>query len=350
MKELSIEEKAKRYDEAINRMKHYVVDEYGCSRIKVADVFPGLKESEDERIRKWLIKEMGRRLSCWTSTEVTKEQVLAWLEKQGEQKSNPVLDIEIPFGAKDSELQEASYYIPEGFHAEIEGNRVVIKRGEQKSTWSEEDEMHIRELERLVKQVWAIAEHENNKDTIHKMSDLSFFLKTLKPQLKQDEQKPVVDTKVIIPKFRVGDIVKSKSQPMLSPRKIISIGKDCYWCEDRGCIGFAWEDDCELVEHNPAWSEEDETALGDALWCCKQAASIAKNENDMGNVWYAETWLKSLKDRVQPKQEWSEEDVAMLDSAIAFVEHSPFSTIGKGKNNVIAWLKNLKDKVLTQIK
>ena len=40
-------------------------------------------------------------------------------------------EIEIPYGAKDSELQEASYHIPEGFHAEIDGNRVVIKRGEQ---------------------------------------------------------------------------------------------------------------------------------------------------------------------------------------------------------------------------
>ena len=30
------------------------------------------------------------------------------------------------------------------------------------------------------------AEHKNDKDTIHKMSDLSFFLKTLKPQLKQE--------------------------------------------------------------------------------------------------------------------------------------------------------------------
>lgn len=53
MKELSIEEKAKRYDEVINRMKHYVIDEYGCSRIKVVDVFPELKESEDE---KWIPK------------------------------------------------------------------------------------------------------------------------------------------------------------------------------------------------------------------------------------------------------------------------------------------------------
>lgn len=198
------EQKAKVYDEAVERLRNAFYDnnsrmceEYRDAVLKIIEpIFPELKESDDERIRKWLIKDMGRRLSCWTSTEVTKEQVLAWLEKQG-------------------------------------------------------------------------------------------------------EQKPVVDTKVIIPKFRVGDIVKSKSQPMLSPRKIISIGKDCYWCEDRGCIGFAWEDDCEIVEQNPAWSKE---------------------------------------------------DVAMLDSAIAFVEHSPFTTIGKGKNNVIAWLKNLKDKVLTQIK
>jgi hypothetical protein len=80
---------------------------------------------------------------------------------------------------------------------------------------------------------------------------------------KQGKQESVVDTKVIIPKFRVGDIVKSKSQPMLSPRKIISIGKDCYWCEDRGCIGFAWEDDCEIVEQNPDDKVEPKFKTGD---------------------------------------------------------------------------------------
>ena len=43
-----------------------------------------------------------------------------------------------------------------------------------------------------------------------------------------------------------------------------------------------------------------------------------------------------------------EEDIAMLDSAIAFVEHSAFTTIGKGKNNVIAWLKSIRDKAQPQ--
>lgn len=51
------------------------------------------------------------------------------IEKQGESTR---INIEIPFGANDSELQEVSYYIPEGFHAEIKDDRVVIKKVERK--------------------------------------------------------------------------------------------------------------------------------------------------------------------------------------------------------------------------
>lgn len=48
-------------------------------------------------------------------------------------------ETEIPYGAKDSELMEASYYIPKGFHAEIDRDKVVIKKGEKPTAWSEED-------------------------------------------------------------------------------------------------------------------------------------------------------------------------------------------------------------------
>ena len=53
-------------------------------------------------------------------------------------------EIEIPFGAKDSELHEVTYYIPKGFHAEIDDDKVVIKKGE-KSAWSEEDAYLLNE-------------------------------------------------------------------------------------------------------------------------------------------------------------------------------------------------------------
>lgn len=71
----------------------------------------------------------------------------SWLGKKGEQKVSYTTtvetgdgginalvtrDIEIPFGAKDSELQEATYFIPKGYYAKIEGDKVVIKKGEQK--------------------------------------------------------------------------------------------------------------------------------------------------------------------------------------------------------------------------
>lgn len=55
-------------------------------------------------------------------------------------------------------------------------------------------------------------------------------------------------------------------------------------------------------EQKPTWSEEDEIGLSDALWAIEQATTIAKDENDMGTLWYAERWLATIKDRIQSKQ------------------------------------------------
>ena len=63
-------------------------------------------------------------------------------------------DIEIPFGAKDSELQEATYYIPKGFHAEIDDDKVVIKKGEKPAEWSEDDECIKKRLINLVNEIY----------------------------------------------------------------------------------------------------------------------------------------------------------------------------------------------------
>lgn len=127
----------------------------------------------------------------------------------------------------------------------------------------------------------------------------------------EKQGKPAVDTKVVIPKFRVGDIVKSKSQPMLSPRKIISIGKDCYWCEDRGCIGFSWEDDLELVEQKSIeWSEEDEEIHRKCI--CAMRASACGFPEEEKFVEQVDNWLKSIRSRVQPQWRPSENELEVL--------------------------------------
>jgi len=149
-------------------------------------------------------------------------------------------EIEIPFGAKDSELQEAIYYIPKGFHAEIDDDKVVIKKGEKPTAWSEMD----KAMTRLI------------------TSDLE----------------------------------------LLKNRGYGEHGKAAYRSEIKWLKSLRYKVGCGVnYTTTKEWSEEDKTALGDALWCCKQAASIAKNENDMGNIWYAEKWLKSLEGRIHPQ-------------------------------------------------
>jgi hypothetical protein len=86
MKELSIEEKAKRYDEAIERAEAlYSAAEpmSGCNVI-IETLFPALKESGDEKIRKSIIAIINNYVD---NSNTFKPKMLAWLEKQGEQKS-----------------------------------------------------------------------------------------------------------------------------------------------------------------------------------------------------------------------------------------------------------------------
>ena len=92
MKELSIEEKAKRYDKSFERAKQQLegakVFDYDNEQIAhdirttVCSIFPELKESEDERIRKELIDFVKSRLAWFPDCK----RFTAWLEKEGEQR------------------------------------------------------------------------------------------------------------------------------------------------------------------------------------------------------------------------------------------------------------------------
>ena len=91
------EEKAKRYDEALKiAKKNYMSAQDLCKDSKIGilnvfkntleRIFPELKESEDEKIRKAIIKSLPKR-GYLPQTSITVKNAIAWLEKQGEQKS-----------------------------------------------------------------------------------------------------------------------------------------------------------------------------------------------------------------------------------------------------------------------
>lgn len=90
MNELTIEEKAKRYDEAIERGKQIQNTPYTAHwdimKEVAEDLLPELKESEDERIRKAIIEGFERYNSGALFNGVLVKEILAWLKKYVEQK------------------------------------------------------------------------------------------------------------------------------------------------------------------------------------------------------------------------------------------------------------------------
>lgn len=204
MSELTIEQKAKLYDEVIERAKKWYnapnvdkIPTFG-NRI-IEDIFPELYESEDEKIRKALISVLQSDFESDTTIhDISVGDIIAWLEKQGQSKKI--------------------------------------------SIWK----------------------HWKNGIAGNGEGKLTFLI---------------------------------KSGPAYSLSSCLSF--ECDYIELSELDNFILE---KQGEQKPSWSEEDEISFLDALWCCKKAASIAKDENEMGTVWYAERWLKSLKERAKSKQ------------------------------------------------
>lgn len=87
---ITVEEKAKRYDEALKAAKDvytYYCDDREQLR-KIESIFPELKESKDEKIRKGLIGyfRAGKCENISSYHGISTNDILAWLEKQGKQK------------------------------------------------------------------------------------------------------------------------------------------------------------------------------------------------------------------------------------------------------------------------
>ena len=88
MKELTIEQKAKAYDELLAKAKRVYNKENDVLVLHtIEDLFPELQESEDEEIRKALIKYFSEGREYLSLIPYNKEECVAWLEKQGEKTS-----------------------------------------------------------------------------------------------------------------------------------------------------------------------------------------------------------------------------------------------------------------------
>ena len=158
------------------------------------DIFPELKESEDEKIRTAIIHFISHTPTVPKGI-IGKETMLAWLEKQGEQK--PTQEIE-PFEAEHGKYYYCiKDYFCGGRKQASKGDIVQALRGlpimglkdadeyflpvnsiKCNSAWSEEDSVR---LQRIIDFLWH--NRKGDTDTIYQQEQDIDWLKSLKQRI-----------------------------------------------------------------------------------------------------------------------------------------------------------------------
>ena len=336
----------------------YTSDNLVDACVSMIEYLHELKESEDEKIRKEIVeifKSAQRDGICEPIKNEQFEKIFAWLEKQGEQKTlsktEPIVE-----GLTTEFQKQVSHLIASAMDKEHEYNEGFVK-------WTANVLLNYAKHE-LEKQV---GQKQNVTDIV---SDLeNYFSTTTKEQQEKDwdeiknwEEKhfnhdkhiEIISTNKVEPKFKVGDIITNKKSK--DTVKIVQILHDsyCYSGWDGAAtvhsdFSISEQDNWELVEQKPTWSEEDDKILNEFIESLRYSNGNGYNKQI--------DWLKSLKDRIQPqlKQEWSKEDGEMVETLNEYVKNLDilFSEIKIGDKDILSnefrekvqhWLKSFKER------
>lgn len=224
---MTIEEKVKAYDEALERAQRILCNlPEGSTTIRdIESIFPELRESEDERVRKWLIqyiKDTHPILNYWNGAP-TISDVLSWLEKPKEQKEIPMPNstelIEM-WDAEKAMLQEKDFRgdawriaqnaFMDGFargtcvkfekqkEAEYRHELSYLPKVDNPVEWSEEDVLMLKCCQRALEFYQNNAKRHTNGITLPAQFDIAGYLttpervlawlKSLRPQWRPSEE------------------------------------------------------------------------------------------------------------------------------------------------------------------
>ena len=339
MKELTIQEKARRYDEAIERAKGVIEQNPLMEYLKkgIEYIFPELKESEDEEIRKFLIQMAqnghGGDRDWWN-------KCVAWLEKQGEQKPADEVEHLIP--------QKGMYYTCIKDYYSSDNIHLYVKGNVYKSFFNGyiEDESYLglswtnsctgKYFEPTKDEDWIVCEYDN---VIGKPMQYKEFKKKVNQKFIEN-----LKAKGLTPKLRLWNLQDTKDGDVLYAKgsyfkeylfmfssftedNVISthFGYDVFHGtfdkmltrfgreEDFISVAPATKEQCGLlfkkmkeagyeldaekkelkkIEPNP-WSEEDELRFKQIDFLIRNSYSVKDYYKTLSD------WFKSLKDRVQ---------------------------------------------------
>lgn len=377
MKELSIEQKAKAYDEAVERARKIHNDtEFDYEKGMVEEIFPELAMSEDEKIRKKFIKlvKMSSEVGGFALHKWEADEMLAWLEKQGEQK--PIINV------PPREVILAIWDLGNEWK-ELTNGSISTEYGTQldyiQKHWHE-SEYYLREKQG----------EQNDSDVKDYNSIDPHFGKSIdniEPKFKNG-QWIVWQNKCYKVNYNGCGYELIDQNGLRTSLEYGTVDKSAHLLTiddvQNGCkFGAKWQGKHDVSED---WSEEDEEHIHSLLdrleGMCKKGSTFIttrfavsqdmdwlKSLRPQPKQWWGEEderiyqsiiddtvqenqldskqidWLKSIKSRVQPKQEWSEEDDERIRKALIeyFGEQCDMSDWnGVYGYQVFAWLKSLK--------
>lgn len=422
MKELSIEQKAKTYDEALERAKmSYHTGDYDKDTLEMLEIiFPELKESEDEKIRKAIKKALQVRCDgsrIISDEPVILEEAIAWLEKQKTSEEAIQYLKENHSPSEVSDFQTAmNIAVAKAYDKGVKDG--LEKQGEQKPTDKVEPKFKngqwIVWKEKCYKinyngcgyelvdqdglstsleygtidenaHLWDVTTDAKDGDVLHSPNhrliwiykDIQYYHVCVnmnyvkenfstdgfiviptdvcpatkdeqtilsvrikesgyewdaeKKEVKKIEQKPTDEEMKTLLRT---EYEKGRADAITEMQKPV----DCTDCTNsKGCINCEDGNMKETLVQKTAWSEEDENILDAITYTVKNSGY--KHCIGVSNEMMI-TFIKSLKGRVQPKQEWSEEDESYLNTTIAYLKDA--KEFKKSAENCINWLKSLR--------
>ena len=338
-------------------------------------IFPELAESEDERIRKVLIHIVKG--ACdkygikYQGKEISEEKLLAWLEKQGEQKSAD--KVKPKFHVRDwitngidctfqiTSIENGIYYDTNNCGSDIESTDKLYH------LWTIQDAKNgdvLAAYENIV--LFKEIDGLNIKChcTYNFMNNPSFYVNTLQNKIAfhpaTKEQRDLLFQKMkeagyewnakekklkttVVPTFNIGDtIIKRHNSDInkFGQFTITAITDGKYWYNDRIICDITEQNEWEIYEpvrQKPAWSEEDEKIAKTIInefeqcseWCC--ANGLTKED--------CIAWLNR-----QIHAKWSEEDKKKVNNLYVLLDQMVSFNMLSNKNasEFKDWLKSLR--------
>lgn len=318
------EQKAKAYDEALTTAKRVIRN--NCTEVEklcLECIFPELRESDDERIRKTILTKMR---ACQKQSNFFSNDEIAYLEKQKEQKPKFYPGDVIKCTSTGSLWVRCK----DGDNIRSDGHTACIGGGYELAS-KEEAVQFFQELNENGYQWDCIKGRPMKKEQKPEQYDID----VLEKHITKDSISELAHTVIV----RNGwEIVEAEQKPAEWNKATVNGGP--IPTENQSI-------DIPLAE----WSDED----ADMLNCCISSIEEAKEnryaykETDGDTSYDREIdWLKSLsrKFSLQPKQEWSEEDKTILKVITSDVART-MHRCGVGtdewniRSKVILWLENL---------